>query len=154
MLKNTKKYLPELVYGGIDGSVTTFAIVAGVVGAGLASKVILIIGLASLIADGFSMGVSNYFSQKSENDLEKDGENHNKNAQQTAVATFVSFIIIGAIPLIPYVAGIFISMSNTLLFALSCLMPLIAFFLIGYVKGVVTNKNKITSGIEVLLSLV
>ncbi|MBI4117558.1 MAG: VIT1/CCC1 transporter family protein [Parcubacteria group bacterium] len=61
-----QKYLSEFVYGGIDGCVTTFAVVAGAVGAGLDSSVIIILGLANLFADGFSMSVGSYLSSKSE----------------------------------------------------------------------------------------
>lgn len=64
-----EEYLGEIVYGGIDGIVTTFAIVAGSVGAGLSSAIILILGFANLVADGFSMGVGAYLSSKSEKDL-------------------------------------------------------------------------------------
>jgi VIT1/CCC1 family predicted Fe2+/Mn2+ transporter len=61
-------YIRDWVYGGIDGAVTTFAIVAGVVGAALSTKVILILGLANLLADGFSMAASNYSGTKTEVD--------------------------------------------------------------------------------------
>jgi vacuolar iron transporter family protein len=61
-------YLRDWVYGGIDGAVTTFAIVAGVVGAALSTKVILILGLANLLADGFSMAASNFSGTKTEVD--------------------------------------------------------------------------------------
>lgn len=61
-------YLGEFVYGGIDGSVTTFAVVAGAAGAGLSSSVVLILGFANLIADGFAMSVGAYLSKKSEQD--------------------------------------------------------------------------------------
>lgn len=57
-------YLRDFVYGGIDGAVTTFAVVSGVIGASLSSKVILILGVANLIADGFSMAASNYSGAK------------------------------------------------------------------------------------------
>jgi vacuolar iron transporter family protein len=63
-----QKYLGEFVYGGIDGSVTTFAVVAGAVGANLESSVILILGFANLLADGFSMSVGAYLSAKSGKD--------------------------------------------------------------------------------------
>jgi len=59
-------YLGEFVYGGIDGSVTTFAVVAGAAGAGLESSVVIILGFANLIADGFAMSVGSYLSKKSE----------------------------------------------------------------------------------------
>jgi len=64
MIKNLQKYLSEIVYGGIDGSVTTFAVVAGAVGADLGSSVILILGFANLVADGFSMAVGAFLSSK------------------------------------------------------------------------------------------
>lgn len=53
-------YLRDWVYGGIDGAVTTFAVVSGVTGAELGGRVVLILGIANLIADGFSMAASNY----------------------------------------------------------------------------------------------
>lgn len=61
-------YLGEFVYGGIDGSVTTFAVVAGAAGAGLSSQIVLILGFANLLADGFSMSVGAYLSAKAKND--------------------------------------------------------------------------------------
>jgi vacuolar iron transporter family protein len=59
-------YLRDWVYGGIDGSVTTFAVVAGVLGANLSSNVILILGVANLVGDGFSMAASNYSGTRTE----------------------------------------------------------------------------------------
>jgi VIT1/CCC1 family predicted Fe2+/Mn2+ transporter len=61
-------YLRDWVYGGIDGAVTTFAIVAGSVGANLSTRIILILGVANLLADGFSMAAANYSGSKSENE--------------------------------------------------------------------------------------
>lgn len=53
-------YLRDYVYGGIDGAVTTFAIVAGVAGADLSTGIVLILGVANLVGDGFSMAAGNY----------------------------------------------------------------------------------------------
>lgn len=61
-------YLQDWVLGGIDGAVTTFAIVAGVAGAELSTGIILILGLANLLADGFSMAAGNYSGVKAERD--------------------------------------------------------------------------------------
>lgn len=73
-------YLRDWVYGGIDGTVTTFAVVAGVVGADLSNRVILILGAANLLADGFSMAAANYSGTKTEHDdyhrLRKQEEKH------------------------------------------------------------------------------
>jgi len=52
-----RKYLAEFVYGGIDGTVTTFAMIAVAVGASLETAIILIFGFANLFADGFSMAI-------------------------------------------------------------------------------------------------
>ncbi len=60
------QYVGEMVYGGLDGIVTTFAVVSGVAGADLGAGVILILGLANLFADGFSMATGAYLSLKSE----------------------------------------------------------------------------------------
>ncbi len=62
-------FLRDTVFGGIDGTVTTFAIISGVSGAGMSHGVILVLGIANLLADGFSMAVGNYSATKS--DLEK-----------------------------------------------------------------------------------
>lgn len=70
-------YLGEFVYGGIDGAVTTFAVVSGAVGAGLDNSVIIILGFANLLADGFAMSVGAYLSSKSE----KDNYNKHKSVE-------------------------------------------------------------------------
>ena len=60
--------IESFVYGATDGAVTTFAIVAGVIGASLSPSIIMILGMANLIADGFSMAVGNYLSIKTHNE--------------------------------------------------------------------------------------
>jgi len=65
---SVSRYMGELVYGGIDGSVTTFAVASAAAGAGLSTAVVLILGLANMIADGFAMSVGAYLSKKTERD--------------------------------------------------------------------------------------
>ena len=60
------QYIGDFVYGGLDGIITTFAVVSGVAGANLGTGVILILGIANLLADGFSMATGAYLSTKSE----------------------------------------------------------------------------------------
>lgn len=62
-------YIKDIVYGANDGIVTTFAIVAGSIGAKFPLKVILILGVANLIADGFSMAAGNFLGTRSQNAL-------------------------------------------------------------------------------------
>ena len=64
-----KVYFDDFIYGSIDGAVTTFAIVAGVMGASLSSVIILILGFANLFADGFSMAAANYQASKARNEF-------------------------------------------------------------------------------------
>jgi VIT1/CCC1 family predicted Fe2+/Mn2+ transporter len=59
-------YLRDFIYGAIDGTVTTFAVVAAVAGANLSAGIVLILGLANLLADGFSMAVSNFLATRAE----------------------------------------------------------------------------------------
>lgn len=64
-------YLKDMVYGANDGIITTFAIIAGVVGAALPPVVVVLLGIANVLADGFSMALSNYLGTKSERDFFK-----------------------------------------------------------------------------------
>jgi len=61
-------YLRDWIYGGIDGSVTTFAVVTGVAGAHLSPAIVVIMGFANLVGDGFSMAASNFLGTRSEHD--------------------------------------------------------------------------------------
>ena len=78
-----KEYISEFVYGGIDGAITTFAVVAGSVGASLDSAIIIILGFANLLADGFSMAAANFLGTRAENQqLDKLREIERKHIRQ------------------------------------------------------------------------
>lgn len=66
--RDDTSFLKDMVYGGIDGGVTTFAIVAGVEGAGLSHGVIIALGIANILADGFSMAAGNFAGTRAELD--------------------------------------------------------------------------------------
>jgi VIT1/CCC1 family predicted Fe2+/Mn2+ transporter len=157
-------YLRDWVYGGIDGAVTTFAVVSGVTGADLTARVLLILGFANLIADGFSMAAGNHLATATERDeverlvaiehrhieTEPEGERaevreiyrqrgladqqleqvvdaitadrdrwvetmlayeygvlrEGRRPWPAAFRTFASFTLCGAVPLVPYLAGV------------------------------------------------
>lgn len=148
------KYLPEFVYGGMDGAITTFAIVSGVVGASLSSSIILILGFANLVADGFSMAVSNYMSTRSRNDLTKGIKGiGRKSALKTSIATFISFFVIGFIPLFSFVLAAVTNNSNlvTNQFMYSIFFTALALGMVGWFKGEVTQKNRISSSIQTII---
>jgi vacuolar iron transporter family protein len=154
MKKRTqRKYLPEFIYGAIDGTITTFAIVAGAMGASLSASIILILGFANLFADGFSMAISNYLSTKSEKDLYKKHNHihHFKDPKKTALATFSAFVIVGFIPLLSFVLAIFFPTINANKFTYSIILTALAFIIIGYYKGNITKKSKTKSSLETLI---
>lgn len=203
-----KDYIAEFVYGGIDGAITTFAVVAGATGADLSVSVVIILGFANLIADGFSMSVGNYFSTKAERDTyekhkaieywevenlrEKEvqeirdiyakkgfrGElleqvvqvitsdkevwvdtmmkeelemiQDNRTPFKTAAMTFISFVLIGLIPLLSYIYAAVTHTQNDKLFIFSCVLTGLGLTIVGSMKSVVTEKNKLVGIAETL----
>ncbi|WP_428697060.1 VIT1/CCC1 transporter family protein [Stappia sp.] len=195
-------YLRDWIYGGIDGAVTTFAIVAGSIGANLSARVILILGIANLIADGFSMAAANYSGTKAEHDdydrLRKMEERHidrepggeteeirqifkakgyrGEELEQmtalitsrrtvwvetmlaeehgvsnglhdplkSAMATFSAFVVCGAVPLVPFVAGLPASAMT------AAIATGIVFFAIGSAKSKWSTQGWLRSGLETL----
>ncbi|HSE61393.1 MAG TPA: VIT1/CCC1 transporter family protein [Candidatus Saccharimonadales bacterium] len=151
-----EQYLGQLVYGAIDGSVTTFAVVAGAAGAKLGSTVIIILGFANLIADGFSMGASAYLAAKSERDLKLSKDENHEGGETPAgdgIATFTSFVVVGFVPIIVYVVDALLGSKgdSIILFAISCFLTGAAFMAIGIVKGQMTKTNQLRAALETLL---
>lgn len=148
ILRKFWKYLPEFVYGSIDGTVTTFAIIAGVAGAGLDSKIILILGFSNVLADGFSMASSNFLSEESHMEQNRHSVPHGHSPWKTAVATFISFVTIGSIPLISYVVSYFSPELIGNEFRTASILTLITFFIIGIVRGEVSQKSRIKTALQ------
>ena len=84
-------YLPDLVYGANDGIVTTLVVIASVTGAAMSSTVILVLGIANLFADGFSMGTSNVLSIRSA--LTSATRPPLWDASRNGVVTFAAFVV-------------------------------------------------------------
>jgi vacuolar iron transporter family protein len=150
----TVEDIGEFVYGAIDGSVTTFAVVAGSAGAALSPAVVLILGFANLFADGFSMASSNYLSTKAKHEVSHlTGKTHTEHKQplRSAGVTFVSFVLVGFIPLIPYtINGIFGNVIHNA-FSISIAMTAFAFFIVGAFKARVVEKSWVASATETTL---
>ncbi len=207
-LQKFQNYLGEFVYGGIDGSITTFAVVSGAAGAHLDSAIVIILGFANLIADGFSMSVGSYLSAKSElqqyhrhkaieywevdnlpeaeveeireiyrskgfdGDLleqivkkitedrerwvdvmmkeELEMQEPTKTPFAMGLVTFISFIIMGFVPLLSYVLN-YASVIEVNMFEVSIILTGLCFVGIGYLKSIVTNSSRIRSVLETLL---
>lgn len=162
MKARLEEYLGEFVYGAIDGTVTTFAVVAAAAGAGLSSTVIIILGLANLVGDGFSMGASAYLSKKSERDLKK--RNHlaaGKKAAFTSaetplrdgLITFAAFVVVGFIPLVSYVADALLNLkaAGDELFITSLVLTGLTFMAVGLLKASVTKTSRFRASAETLV---
>ncbi|HSX25240.1 MAG TPA: VIT1/CCC1 transporter family protein [Candidatus Andersenbacteria bacterium] len=203
------EFVGDFVFGGIDGVITTFAIVSGVAGAHLSAGIVLIAGIASLLADGFAMGVGNFLSIQSEQEhfnqeraheawevehipehekkeiediyraqgfsgetLSRIVENitadkdrwidtmmreelhlapQSRSALSAGFVTFVSFIVIGIVPLCSYVLALFFPQLLASTFILSVIFTGIALFVIGALKSLVTGQSMFRSGMEILL---
>ncbi len=144
-------YIKDIVYGANDGIITTFAVVAGASGAALSSSVIIIIGIANLFADGFSMAASNYLGSRSEHMRalrEKDATMHiHRGSEITpALITFFSFVSMGLLPLLP-----FLLLKEGNIFAFSIMATGAALFIVGASRSFFTGQKLISSGAEMLL---
>ncbi|MBI2824472.1 MAG: VIT1/CCC1 transporter family protein [Planctomycetia bacterium] len=200
-------YLRDFVLGAMDGTVTTFAVVAGAAGAGLSSGVAIVLGMANLLADGFSMAAGNYMSAKTDRQLVErarrieemhvdripEGEREEvrqifaakgfdgtvldeivtvittdrrrwvdtmlteelgmrldtPSALRAAASTFVAFVLIGLVPLVPLLFGL--SHDPWTLFRLSAAATGVAFLLVGIARGAVLGESLLHSGLETLL---
>jgi len=195
----------DIVYGGNDGIVTTFAVVAGTVGAELSHNIIIILGLANLLADGLSMATGSFLSTKSEmdqyerlrkeelseiarmpeiereeireayrrkgfsgNDLERAVsvitadtdvwadtmmlEEHGMTRDTASrpflhgFSTFCSFVIFGAVPLLPYIFGI----ATDYRFGVAIGSTIVSLLLLGLTRSIVTKERLLRGPLEVL----
>ena len=139
-----RHYLPDLVYGANDGLITTFAVVSGVVGANLSQRIILILGFANLVADGFSMGASNFLARRSYADADERADR--REALRHGSATFIGFIVAGLVPLLAYVAPV----PSDMRFAIAVVLTLSTLFVVGASRAFVTHLAWIRSGLEML----
>ena len=138
------KYLPDLIFGANDGIITTLAVVSGVVGAALSTKVILILGFANLVADGFSMAASNVLSRRSS--TQNDALPTLATAATHGVATLVGFVVAGVIPLLAYLLPSFADAR----FAAAIALALVTLFAVGASRAIFTGRGWLPSGLEML----
>ena len=143
-----RHYIRDVVYGANDGLITTFAVVAGVIGGGLPPRTMLIIGAANLVADGLSMGVGNYLSIRSHESALAAQNRPEEEARPArhGIATFLAFIAAGAVPLGPFAAGV----ANHG-FVISMVLTFVMLFTIGALRAVVTIDRWWVAGLEMLL---
>ena len=204
---HSNSYLRDAIYGAIDGAVTTFAVATGVWGADLSPAIVVILGIANLVGDGFSMAAGNFLGIRAENqerdlvrEIERrhiskypEGEREeirqimrgqgfegellenaveqitsdedrwvntmlryeyglavkNSNPLPAATVTFVSFLVVGSIPLLPFVVT-WLADIKADPFMLSAGMTAVAFFVVGGIKSRFVEQSWWKSGLETL----
>lgn len=142
-------YLRDLVYGANDGIITTFAVVAGVAGANLSPRIVLILGFANLVADGFSMGASNYLSIRSEEAARAAAglDVQEPHALRHGFATFAAFNVAGVVPLVAYL----FPFLQEYRFPVAVALTFLTLFVVGASRAIITRQNWFRSGFEMLL---
>lgn len=147
------KLLKAAVYGANDGIITTFAVVAGVAGADLSANIVIILGIANMIADGVSMGIGDYLGERSEQRLRshQTGNDEEKDLWHTGAVTFVSFVLAGTFPLLPYFLTLInIEVPAVHRFALSIFATAAILFLVGSIRTVFIKGSWVRNGLEML----
>lgn len=136
-------YLPDFVFGANDGIITTFAIVSGVAGASLSTRVVIILGVSNLIADGISMGASNYLSRRS---AERPEDRDAADAVRHGWVTFGGFVAAGVVPLLAY----FMPIADDRRYVVALALTMMMLFLVGSARSLSTQAPWLRSGMEML----
>lgn len=139
-------YLSDMILGASDGVITTFAIVSGVAGAKIEARVILILGIAKLLADGISMGSSNFLAIRSGAEAQATP----RGIQEPffhALFTFIAFVLVGAVPLLGYL----IPGTTEYAFAVSASSSAFVLFAVGWVRASLVGRRGVFSGLEMVL---
>lgn len=140
--------LRDVVFAANDGIVTTFAVVAGSTGANFSSTVVIILGFANLLADGFSMASGNYLGIKSQLEFQEKNKDKVKDEHSPVahgVFTFLSFIFFGFLPLLPYVFKLGEG------FLVSAATVAASLFIVGSLRAKYGNRGYVKEGFEMLL---
>ena len=130
------RHMRGIVFGGMDGILTTFALLAAVAGSGGTSPALtLVIGISTVLADGLSMGAGEYLSAKAEAEIATGGDAEETTLLEKGFAMFVAFTLFGAMPLLGFLLAELISSSGTQHFTLSVVITAVTLFTLGTVKS-------------------
>ena len=139
-------YLRDMVYGALDGVITTMAVLAGTEGASLSIRVGLILGLANLLGDGISMGASNYLGMRSE--IEQTGGSVTAEAPwRHGLATVAAFIGVGSVALLGCVVAAAIGVR---VFPAAAVLAGLALIGAGAVRASFVAKTAVRSAAEMV----
>lgn len=143
-------YLKDIVLGANDGIITTFAVVAGVAGAQLPAVVVLMLGMANLVADGISMGASNYLGMRSAQQADGDDDAAHTlrtDAIRHGTATFLAFVAAGLIPLLAFLLPV----APEAEFTMAVYLTAIALFTVGASRSLIIPLPWWRTGAEMFI---
>lgn len=146
-------FVKAAVFGANDGIITTFAVVAGVAGAGLPPFIVIIMGVANMVADGISMAVGDFIGERSEQRLRRiQGESYKKKRLwMGGVITFVAFVLAGTMPLLPYFAqALGVPVPSERQFTISIIATATALFVVGSLRSIPLKSKWYRCGVEQL----
>ena len=127
----------SIVYGGVDGIITMFNIMSGITGANLDPRYIMVLGLATLIADAISMGISDFLSTKANNKI----NNKDDNPYKHGLTTFISFVVFGMIPIFTFfLLYYFTKLNRMAIYFNSYISTFVALFMLGIYQSKLTNE--------------
>lgn len=138
-------YLRNFIFGAEDSLVSTVGLLSGVSFAGLTSREVILSGVILILVESISMGAGVYLSEDSANQLPQKGEQDNTIAD--AGIMLISYLLIGLIPLLPYV----FSADTKIGFYYSVGFSLLSLFCLGLFKGYVVGKHPVYSAIKVFI---
>lgn len=139
-------YLRDMVYGSLDGVITTLAVISGASGASLEPRIGLILGVANLVADGLSMGASNYLGLKSE--LQQRGASiRREKPWRHGMATGAAFAVVGSVPLLAFAVAEPLGLS---VFTTAALLAALALTFAGAIRGKLAGKHPYRAAFEMV----
>jgi len=153
-----RKYIRNIVYGGLNGITTTFTVIAGAFGAAFLDEVLLILGLASLFGNAISVGLSDFFGARSEHETKerymKETKSYHRKCQVDAAIKSLfgvfSFLLFGSMPLFTYLIAPFYDWHYLQRFFIACILTGVTLFILGAARVFVTRKFWLTAGLEIL----
>lgn len=140
-------YLRDVIYGALDGVITTFAVISGASGAALEPRIGLVLGVANLVADGISMAASNYLALKSE--LQQRGLSvRQEKPWRHGLATFLAFVVVGAAPLLAYLLP---RPPGVEVFEMALILALLTASGVGALRAPFVRRNPWATGLEMAI---
>lgn len=138
-----RDYVRSSFFGVEDSLVSTTGLIAGVAVGTQDAKFVILAGLVGVAVEAVSMAAGEFLSEETTHDLDKRDK---ASPIMGGMIMFVSYFAAGLIPLLPIIL-----LPKSYSLYVSVFAALVGLFILGLIKGKVTGKNPLRSGIEVLI---